>query len=109
PTRKIVRHFHILSPDEKEHFGRAVGKEHRRLAGGVAAAGDNDSFVAAKLTFQGGGSVVNADTFELFATLRFEPAIIGASCNEDSFCVKHRTATFRLKACAVLAIGIVFQ
>src|SRR6266536_2285518 len=35
PTRKIVRHLvaNVVSPNEKEYFGRAVGKEHRCLAG----------------------------------------------------------------------------
>src|SRR5205823_8031096 len=109
PPRRVVRHLHAVSPNEKKYFGRAFGKEHRRLAGGVAAAGDNHSFVATKLTFQRGRSVINADTFELFAALGFEPAIIGASRNQDRFCAKHRGATFRLETGAVLAISVVLQ
>src|SRR5207249_10068710 len=82
---------------------------HRCLAGCVAAAGENNSFVATQLALQRGGSVINADTFELFAAFSVEPAIIGASGNQDSFCAEHRTATFRLEACTVLAIRVVLQ
>src|SRR4029077_2958078 len=89
PTRKVVRHLHTVSPNEKKYFGRALRKEHRRLAGRIAAAGDNHSFVATKLTFQRGGSVISTYTFELFAALGFEPAIIRASRNEESFRAKH--------------------
>src|SRR4029450_2434476 len=108
-SRKIDRHLHIISPNEKKYLGRALGKEHRRLPGRVAAAGDNDRFVATKLTFQRGGSVVNTHTLELLAALGFEPTIIRASCNEESFCAKHGRATLRLEADAVLTIGAVLQ
>src|SRR6266567_3917998 len=30
-TGKIVRHLDIISPDDEQHFGRALGKEHCRL------------------------------------------------------------------------------
>jgi hypothetical protein len=109
PTRKVVRHLHTVSPNEKKYFGRAFGKEHSRLAGRIAAAGDNHSFVATKLTFQRGGSVINADAFELFAALGFEPAIIGTSRDEQSFRAKHGRATFRLEADAVFVITVLLE
>src|SRR5207237_3680870 len=46
---------------------------------------------------------------KLFPPLRIQPAIIGASRNQDTFCVKHRGATFRLETGAVLAISVVLQ
>jgi hypothetical protein len=45
----------------------------------------------------------------LFATLGFEPAIIGASGNQDSFCTERRTATFCLEASTVFLIRVVLQ
>src|SRR3984893_80503 len=99
----------MISPNEEQHFGRPLGKEHRGLAGGVAAAGDNNSFVATKLTFQRGGCVVNAHAFELFATPGVEPAIIRTSRDEESFCAKHGRATLRLEAHTIFAIGVVLQ
>jgi hypothetical protein len=45
----------------------------------------------------------------LFAALGFEPAIIRASGNQDSFCAERRTTTFRLEACTVLVIRVVLQ
>ena len=75
PTGKIVRHLHTVSPNEKEYFGRALGKEHRRLARRVSTPGDNNRFIAAKLTFHRSRRVVNAHPLKLFTSLGFEPAM----------------------------------
>src|SRR6267143_152380 len=80
PSCKITRHVFekIVAADYEQHFGRAVGKEHRGLARGIAATGDDDGFAAANLTFQRSRSVVNAYTLKLFATLRIESPVIRA-------------------------------
>ena len=100
----------LFPANDKQYLRRTFGKKHRGLPGRVAAAGDDHRFVATKPPLQRRGGVINARPFELFAALGFEPAIIRASRNQDSFCAKHRTATFRLEASAVfLAVRVILQ
>ena len=83
---------------DEQRFGRAIGKKHRCLAGGIATADDDHSFVAANPTFERRRGIVNADAFEPFAVLSFEPAIIGSGRNQNSFCAKNCRATFDFDA-----------
>ena len=108
--RKIARHFRkIVAADNEQDFGCAIGKEHRSLAGRIAAACDDDGFPATNLTFQRSRSIVNAHILKLFPPLRIQPAVIRSGRDQDTFCVKHRGATFRLETGAVLAISVVLQ
>ena len=106
---EIVGHVfrQIVATDNEQHLACAVGKKHRRLSGGVAGAGDDDGFVAANLAFERSRSVVHAQAFEFFAVLRFEPAIVGAGRDEDSFRAQNRGTTFNLNARAIFVVGIV--
>ena len=87
----------------------AFGKKHRGLARRIAAPDNNNRFIATNLTFHRRRSVVNAHILELFAPLRIEPAVIGARCNQNSFCSKNGGATLRLEADGVFAVGIVIK
>ena len=51
--------------DEHVHAPRRLRQEHRRLAGGVAAADDDHLFAAAQLRLDEGRAVVDAGAFEL--------------------------------------------
>src|SRR5438067_13870722 len=62
-----------------------------------------------ELTFHCRRSVVNAHILKLFAPLRIQPAVIGARCNQNSFCSKNGGAPLRLEADAVLAVGNVIK
>ena len=95
-ARKIVDIFEmIVAANDEQHFGGALGKEHRGLARRVAAAGDNHRFAATKLTFQRGGCVINANAFKLFAALGLQPAIVRAGRDQDSFRSQHRPDSLR--------------
>ena len=57
-----------LAANNKEHFLRALRKEHRGLASGVAAASDDDGRASAERAFKGGGGIVNASAFKVLAS-----------------------------------------
>ena len=71
---------------------RLAGEEHRRLAGGVAAADDGDVGAAALLHLVRRRGVEDAAALEARASLDLEPAIVGAGGNH------HRLGDDRLAA-----------
>ena len=110
-ARKIIRHFarNIFPANDEQHFRRAVGEEHRCLAGRVAAADDDHGFVSTNLAFERCSGVVNTDSFESLAIFGIEPAIVGAGRDEDGFCSQNGVAAFELNARAVFAFRIVIE
>src|SRR5437660_1233029 len=108
PSRKIARHVFekIVTTDDEQYFGGAIGKEHRCLPRGIAGTSEDNGFPATNLTFQRSGSVVNAHTLKLFAPLRIESPIIRARSNQDAFGSQYGGATFDLETGAVFRCAI---
>src|SRR6266496_3265186 len=110
PPRKIARHFReIVAADYEQHFGGAVGKEHRGLAGRIAASSDDDGLAPTNLTLKRRRRVVNAHIFKFFAPLRIQPAVIRASRDQNAFCPEHGAATFDLKTSTVFVSTIIMK
>ena len=103
PSGKITRHVfrNIIAPDHQQHFGRAIGKEHRGLAGRIAATSHDNGLLTTNLAFQRGRSVVKAHTFKLFATFRIQSPVIRARGDQDTFRSQDGGATFDLETGAV--------
>src|SRR5207248_3923815 len=53
-TREVLGHFFcdVIATNDDQHFGSAIGKEHCRLSGRVAAPDDDNCFVTTNLTFE---------------------------------------------------------
>ena len=105
---KIARHVFekIVTTDDEQYFGGAIGKEHRCLPRRIAASSDDDGFPATNLTFERGCSVINAHPLKLFATFRIQSAVIRARGYQDAFRSQHGGATFDLETGAVFRCAV---
>ena len=106
PAREVTRHAlrEIVSPYDEEYLCRALREIHRCLPGGIAGSGDDHRGATAELSFERGGSVVDARAFEFFATLGFDAAVIRASGDEHTLGVQAGVATLDLQTGAIFFI-----
>src|SRR5262249_24920992 len=110
-TREIIRHLvgNVFPANNKQNLGSTFGKKQCGLSRGVAASGDNNRFVAAKLTFHCRSRVVNAHILKLLAPFCIEAPVIRACCNQNGFSSENCRATFDLETGAVFVAFVVSE
>src|SRR6202789_4554311 len=84
--RQVARHTlgEIGAANHKQNLLSALGEEHCRLSGGVAATGHDHRRFAAELPFDGRSSVVNTSALEALAPLGVDTIVVCAGGYNDA-------------------------
>src|SRR6267142_4630280 len=98
-TRQITRHAacKTFATYHEHDFLCVVGEKHCRLPSGIAGTDDNYGRALAELGLARGRGVVNAKSFEILPSLRFQSMILSARSDDYALRAQHRVTSFNLQ------------